>query len=88
MGLYGQSARPRPPDPHAQAARRRRPSEPQASQFPVFIGEGMVLALYAVAGRLAWRRLSPVSRRDEQVILLDLRRGRQEDGETPDGPPR
>jgi hypothetical protein len=40
----------------------------------------MVLALYAVAGRIAWRRLSPVSRRHEHVIVLDLRRGRQEDG--------
>ena len=72
-GIYGSSVRPPLPNPSWQAERRHRPSAPQVSLFPEFVGEGMVLALYAVAGRLVLRlRLSPVSRSEGQPISLDL----------------
>jgi hypothetical protein len=72
-GIYGGSARPPLPNPQWQAGREHRPSAPQVSQFPEFIGEGMVLAIYAVAGRITFRlRLSPVSRSEGQPILLNL----------------
>ena len=74
-GIYGGSARPPLPNPRSQAARRHRPSAPRVSQFPEFVGEGMLVALYAVAGRMGLRlRLSPVSRSEGQPILLNLRR--------------
>ena len=71
-GIYGGSARPPLPSPRWQAARRHRPSTPQITQFPEFVGDDMMLVLFAVAGRLALRlRLSPVSRSEGQPILLD-----------------
>ena len=73
--IYAGSMRPRSVDPRRQAARRHRPSEPQASRLPSFIGEGMLLALIAVAGRIVFRlRLSPEPRSEEGVISLDLHR--------------
>jgi hypothetical protein len=84
-GIYGGSARPDLPDPQSQAERRRSPSAPQVNQFLEFVGEGIVLAVYAVAGRTVLRlRLSPVSRGKGQPILLNLHRGRQ-DCQTEDG---
>jgi hypothetical protein len=84
--IYGGSARPALPDPQSQAERRRSPSAPQVSQFLEFVGEGIVLAVYAVAGRTVLRlRLSPVSRGVGQPILLNLHRRRQ-DCQTEDGP--
>jgi len=75
-GIYGDSVRPPVPNPHSQAARRYRPSAPQVGRFPEFVGEGMLLAFFAVVGRIALRlRLSPVSRSEGQPILLDLHRG-------------
>lgn len=51
----------------------RRPSAPQVSRLPSFLGEGLVLALIAVAGRLVFRlRLSDTPRREDRVMLLDL----------------
>jgi hypothetical protein len=38
-GLYGRSIRTPLPDPIGQAERQHRPSEPEVSQFPEFIGE-------------------------------------------------
>jgi hypothetical protein len=74
-GIYGDSARPRPPNPNLQEERRHRPSAPDVSLFPELVGEGMVVAIYAVAGRLVLRlRLSPVSRSERQLIVLDLQR--------------
>jgi hypothetical protein len=71
--IYGGSVRPLLPNPRSQAARRNRPSAPQVSRFPELVGEGLLLALYAVAGRKGLRlRLSSVSRREGQLILLDL----------------
>ena len=80
-GVYADSVRPDFPNPQAQAARRRRPSEPQIRQFPSLLGEGMLMALYAAAGRLAWRHLPGLSRGEEQAIMLDLRRSPEERGE-------
>ena len=78
-GVYGGSVRPRLPNPQWQAERRHRPPAPQVSQFLEFVGEGMLLAVYAVAGRIVLRlRLSPVSPSEGKLILLDLHRGRQD----------
>jgi len=59
-----------------QAARLHRPSGPQVSQFPEFIGEGMGLALLVAVGRIVFRlRLSGVSRREERLTSLNLSSG-------------
>lgn len=71
--IFGDSVRTPVPNPHWQAERRHRPSEPDIGSISEFFGEGMVLAIFAVAGRLVFRlRLSPVSRAKGQPILLDL----------------
>jgi hypothetical protein len=76
-GIYGGSVRPPLPNPHWQAAHWHHMSAPQVSHFPEFVAEGMVLAVFAVAGRVVLRlRLSPVSRSKGQPILLGLDRGR------------
>ena len=73
-GMYGGAVRPPLPDPGSQAERRHRRSAPQVGKFPEFVGEGMLLALYAVTGRIVLRlRLSPVSR-SEGPMSLDLHR--------------
>jgi hypothetical protein len=78
-GIYGGSVQPHLPNPRGQAVRRHRPSAPQVSRFPEFVGEGMLLAFFAVAGRIGLRlRLSPVSRSEGQPIMLGLHRGRQD----------
>lgn len=72
-GIYAGSVRLLLPNPHSQAVRLNRPSAPQVSRFPELVGEGLVLALYAAAGRKVFRlRLSPVPRREGQPIILDL----------------
>lgn len=72
-GIYGSSVRSPLPDPRWQAGRNHRPSEPELSQFPEFIGDGMELVFYAAIGRIALRlRLSPASRSEGQPILLRL----------------
>jgi hypothetical protein len=46
-----------------------------AGRFPELIGEGVVFAVYAVAGRIVLRlRLSPASRSEGRPILLGLHR--------------
>lgn len=71
---YAGSLRPRFVNPYRQEMRlSRRPDAPQLSRFPSFFGEGVLLALIAVAGRLVFRlRLSDASRSDGRAILLDL----------------
>jgi hypothetical protein len=77
--MFSASVRLDLPGPRWQAERRHRPSVPQVSRFPEFVVEGMVLAIFAVGGRLALRlRLSPPSRSEGQPILLGLQRGRQD----------
>ena len=75
-GIYGGSVRSPLPNPQWRAWRRHRPSAPEVGQFPELIGEGMVVAIYAVAGRIVFRlRLSPASRSEGQPISLNLHRG-------------
>jgi hypothetical protein len=76
---YAASARYRVPGPQEQTARRSRPLRPQGSELPSIAGEGLLLALYAVTGRLAWRRLPRDSRSNEEMILMGLRPRRGED---------
>jgi hypothetical protein len=73
--IYCGSARPPLPDPQWRDERGHRPSAPDVGRFPEFVGEGMILAIYAVAGRTVFRlRLSPASRSEGQPILLGLHR--------------
>jgi hypothetical protein len=52
-----------------------RPSEPQISRLPAFIGEGLGIALLVAVGRIVFRlRLSSGSRSDERLTSLSLRR--------------
>src|SRR5262249_9215965 len=74
--IYGAAVRLSLPNPSAQAERRHRPSAPRVSAFPEFVGEGMLVALCAVTGRIVLRlRLSPVPRR-ERPMSLGLHRER------------
>jgi len=76
--IYAGSVRPPVPDPNFQVERLHRPSAPQLSRFPGFVAAGMVVALFALAGRIIFRlRLSSVSRRDGRPILLNLHQERQ-----------
>lgn len=71
--IYGGSVRSPLPDPQWRAGRDHRPSAPEIGRFPELFGEGMVVAIYAVAGRIVLRlRLSTASRREGQPILLGL----------------
>src|SRR5262249_56679947 len=71
--IYGGSVRTPLPDSSSRAERQHRPSAPHMNLFLEFIGEGMLLALYAFAGRIVFRlRLSPVLRREGQPISLGL----------------
>jgi hypothetical protein len=75
-GIYGRSARSLP-DPRWRAGRDHRPSTPEGSQFPEFVGEVFLLVFFAGIGRIVLRlRLSPVSRSAGQPLSLNLRRGR------------
>ena len=72
-GIYGGSVRPSLPNPQVRAVRRHRPAAPEGGQFPEFAGEGLIIAIFAVAGRVVFRlRLSPASRSEGQPILLGL----------------
>ncbi len=70
--MYGGSAPP-PTNPRLWAWREHRPSAPDLGRFPELIGEGIVVAIYAAAGRLIFRlRLSPRSRSKGAPISLGL----------------
>ena len=72
-GIYGGSVRFPLPDPQWRAGRDHRLSAPEVRLFPEFVGEGMIVAVFAVGGRIVFRlRLSPPSRREGQPILLGL----------------
>jgi hypothetical protein len=64
---YAASARYRVPGPQEQTARRSRPPRPQAGELPSIAGEGVLLAFYAVMGRLVWRRVHTPPRRATSV---------------------
>ncbi len=71
--LFGDAMKPAAPSAAWRTERRHRPSRPQASYILEFFGEGVVLAVFGVAGRVVFRlRLSPASRTKGQPILLDL----------------
>jgi hypothetical protein len=72
-GIYVGSVRPPLPDPQWEAGRLHRPPAPEFSNFPELLGEGTVLAIYAVAGRIVLRlRLAPPPRSEGKPILLGL----------------
>jgi hypothetical protein len=72
-GIYGGSVPPPSLNPQWKAARAHRPSAPQVRQVSEFVGAGLVVAFFAVGGRVGLRlRLSPVSRREGQPTSLDL----------------
>ncbi len=72
-GIYRGSAQFPLLGPEWQEERQHRRSEPQISEFPLFVGDVAVVALYAVAGRLILRlRLPPVSPGEKQMISLRL----------------
>lgn len=76
--IYGGSVRSPLPSPSSQSERLNRPSLPQFRQLPEVLADGMVLAIFALAGRVLFRlRLSSVSRGEGQLILLDLHRKRR-----------
>jgi hypothetical protein len=69
--IYGSFVRTPSPLPHWILHRR---SAPQISQFPEFLGEGILIAACAVAGRFVLRlRLVPATRTEEQLISLTPR---------------
>ena len=75
--IYGGSRRTALPSANWQAERRHRPSAPQGGDLQDVVGNGVVLAIFAFAGRIIFRlRLSPVSRNEGQLKLLDLDRNR------------
>jgi hypothetical protein len=72
---YAHRARVPLPNPGWRAERGHRPSTPELGKFPELVGEGLVVAIYAVAGRIVLRlRLSRASRSEGQPILLNLHR--------------
>jgi len=72
---YADSVQVSLPDPGWRTERARRPSGPELGKVPELFGEGVVVAIYAVAGRIVLRlRLSPKSRSGGQPILLGLHR--------------
>ena len=76
-GIYGGSRRPGLPSASWQEERGHRPSSPQIMYFPDVIGDSIVLAIFAFAGRIIFRlRLSPVSRNEGSLTLLGLDRKR------------
>jgi hypothetical protein len=73
---YGGSIQVPLPDPGWRGERGHRPSAPDFGKFPELVGEGLVVAIYAVAGRIVLRlRLSPASRNEGQLISLGLKTG-------------
>jgi hypothetical protein len=72
-GVYGNSRRSALPSASWQAEREHRPPAPQVGYFPDVIGDGIVLAIFAFAGRIIFRlRLSPASRIEGPMISLGL----------------
>jgi hypothetical protein len=76
--LYGDSVRPVLPDQQWRTERAHRPSAPEVSRFPEVIGEGLIVAIYAVLGRIVFRlRLSPASRGAGDLLLLRFQQERR-----------
>jgi hypothetical protein len=72
---YADSVRVPLPNLGWRTERAHRPSAPELGKFPELLGEGLVVATYAVAGRIVLRlRLSSKPRSEGQPILLGLHR--------------
>ena len=70
---YARSVQVPLPDPGWRGERAHRPSAPELHKFQELVGEVVIVAIYAVAGRIVLRlRLSPASRSEGQPILLGL----------------
>ena len=70
---YGSSVQLPVPSPRAQAERLHRLSAPEVGQLPEFLGQAVLLAFFAVVGRVFFRlRLSLVLCSEGPPILLDL----------------
>jgi hypothetical protein len=71
--IYSSSGQPSLPSPEWQAEHRRRPSVPNVSYVSEFLGEGMLLFIFAAVGRVGLRlRLSSPPRNKGRPIMLDL----------------
>jgi hypothetical protein len=71
--IYNSSGQPSLPSPEWQAEHRHRASAPNVSRFPEFLGEGMLLLIFAAVGRVGLRlRLSSPPRNEGRPIMLDL----------------
>jgi len=71
--IYGEVAPPQLPNPDWQASRRHRAPAPHVDEFPECVAEGMVVTIYAVAGRLLLRlRLSRVPHSQGKPIALNV----------------
>lgn len=76
---YGASIRTPMSDSRWREGRAHRPSAPEFARLPEVVGEVLIMAIYAVAGRIVLRlRLSPPSRTDGQLISLSLYRRRKD----------
>ena len=76
--LYGSSSRIVLPGASWQVERQHRPPAPQVGYFADVIADTVVLAIFAFAGRIVFRlRLSPASRSEGQLTLLDLAQKRK-----------
>ena len=72
-GMYVGSVRSFLPDSQWRAGRDHRSSAPDVRLFPEFVGEGMIVVIFAVGGHIVFRRrLSPPSRSEGQPTLLRL----------------
>jgi hypothetical protein len=77
--IYGDSVHPRLPGPRGRAERLHRPAAPQVGRLPEFLGASVLLAYFAVVGRVFLRlRLSPAPRNEGPPISLNLHVGRQD----------
>ena len=71
--IYGDVAPPQLPNADWQAFRRHRAPAPHVGELPEFVAEGMVVTIYAVAGRLLFRlRLSRAPYTHGKPIGLNL----------------
>jgi hypothetical protein len=71
--ISGDVAPPQLPNPDWQAFRRHRAPAPHVDKFPEFVAEGVVITIYAVAGRLLLRlRLSRVPSTQGKPIGLNV----------------
>ena len=70
---FGNSVQAPPRDLLGEITREHRPPWPDFSDSITILGEGVVLIMYALVGRIVLRlRLSPSPRNEEQLVRLKL----------------